>query len=175
MEIWKKLVPFWVVAAVLSLLIGCQPVNSPQGDAIAVQQVLSGQEFELASLPGQPEITERVRLAGIAVPSLTQNPWGSAAKARLEQMILKQSVVLESDRTPRTEQGQRSVYAWLNGVLLNETLVAEGYALMRSNPGKSVYELRLSRAQDRARILGLGIWNPQDPLRQPPGDGSDRK
>ena len=175
MKIWKKRVPFWIVPVLLCLLVSCQPVNSPQGDTIAVQRVLSGQEFELQGISGEPDITERVRLAGIAVPNLTQKPWGSAAKVRLEQMILNQSVVLESDRTPRTAKGQRSVYAWLNGVLLNERLVAEGHAITVSNPPKSAYELRLSRAQDRARILGLGVWNPQDPMRQPPGDVSDRE
>ncbi len=175
MEIWKKLVPFWIVPVLLCLLVSCQRVNSPQGDAIAVQHVVSGQEFELQGIPGQPDITEQVRLAGIAVPSLTQKPWGVAAKVRLEQMILNQSVRLEPDRIPRTDRGQRSVYAWLNGVLLNETLVAEGYALTSSKSQKSAYELRLSRAQDRARILGLGIWNPQDPMRQPPGEDRDRE
>ncbi len=174
MKIWKKLVPFWIVPVLLCLLVSCQRVNSPLGDAIAVQRVFNGQEFELQGILREPEITERVRLAGIAVPSLDQKPWGSAAKARLEQMILNQSVVLESDRTPRTKQGQRSVYAWLNGNLLNERLVAEGHAITISNPPKSAYELRLSRAQDRARILGLGIWNPQDPMRQPPGESNDR-
>ncbi len=175
MKIWRKRVPFWIVPVVLCLLVSCQRVNSPQGDAIAVQRVLSGQEFELQGIPGEPDITERVRLAGITAPNLTQKPWGSAAKVRLEEMILNQSVVLESDRTPRTKQGQRSVYARLNGVLLNERLVAEGHAIAVSNPPKSAYELRLSRAQDRARILGLGIWNPQDPMRQPPGEVSDRE
>jgi len=174
-KIWKKLVPFWIVPVLLCLLVSCQRVNSPQGDAIAVQHVLSGQEFELQGIPGEPDITEQVRLAGIAAPNLTQKPWGNAAKVRLEQMILNQSVVLESDRTPRIKQGQRSVYAWLNGVLLNERLVVEGHAITISNPPKSDYELRLSRAQDRARILGLGIWNPQDPMRQPPGEVSDRE
>ncbi len=175
MKIWKKLVSFGIVPVLLCLLVSCQRVNSPQGDAIAVQHVLSGQEFELEGIPGEPDITEQVRLAGIAVPNLTQKPWGNAAKVRLEQMILNQSVVLKSDRTPRIKQGQRSVYAWLNGVLLNERLVAEGHAITVSNPPKSAYELRLSRAQDRARILGLGIWNPQDPMRQPPGEVSDRE
>ncbi len=158
----------WVLwPLLLSLLWGCQRVTPPQGEAIAVQQVWSAQEIELVGLPGQPEITERVRLAGIAVPSLAQ-PWGDAAKTQLEQMISRQSLVLESDT--RTDQGQRSVYAWSNGTLLNEKLVAEGHALTTvSKSLKSKYELRLSRAQDRARILGLGIWNPQDPLRQLPG------
>ena len=168
MNIWEMRLSWVLLPILLSLLLGCQRVTSLQGEAIAVQQVLSGQELELIGLPGQPDITERVRLAGIAVPSLAQKPWGNAAKTQLEQMIGNQSVVLESDT--RTDQGQRSVYAWLNGILLNEKLVAEGHALTTvSKSLKSKYELRLSRAQDRARILGLGIWNPQDPMRQLPG------
>lgn len=174
MNIWKRLLPLVVLPIFLGLLWGCQGVTSPQAEAVSVQQVLSGQELELAGISGQPDITEQVRLAGIAVPRLAQKPWGEVAKTQLEQMISNQSVVLESD--VRTEQGQRSVYAWSNGILLNEKLVAEGHALTTvSKSLKSKYELRLSRAQDRARILGLGIWNPQDPLRQLPGEQDPRE
>ncbi|MCY7323557.1 MAG: thermonuclease family protein [Phormidesmis sp. CAN_BIN36] len=170
MNLWKILLSLVVLPIVLGLS-GCQEAIAPQTEAIAVQQVLSGQEFELVGIPGQPDITEQVRLAGIAAPSLTQEPWGNAAKTQLEQMIGSQSVMLESD--VRTEQGRRSVYAWLNGTLLNEKLVAEGYALVTvSKPPKSKYELRLTRAQDRARILGLGIWIPQDPMRQISGQNT---
>lgn len=173
-NIWKRVLSLIVWPIFLGLLWGCQGATSPQGEAVAVQQVLSGQELELTGIPGQPDISEQVRLAGIAVPSLAQKPWGNAAKTQLEQMIGNQSVVLESDA--RTEQGQRSVYAWSNGILLNEKLVAEGHALTTvSKSLKSKYELRLSRAQDRARILGLGIWNPQDPMRQLPGEPDTRE
>lgn len=169
MNLWRRL--SLVVLLIVLGLSGCQEAVSPQTEAIAVQQVLSGQEFELVGIPGQPDITEQVRLAGIVVPSLAQKPWGNAAKTQLEQMISHQSVVLESDT--RTEQGPRSVYAWLNGTLLNEKLVAEGHALVTvSKSLKSKYELRLTRAQDRARILGLGIWNPQDPMRQISGQNT---
>ncbi len=171
MSIWKKLLPWIVLPIFLGLLSGCQGAISPQGEAIAVQQVVSGQEIELAGIPGQSDITEQVRLAGITVPSLAQKPWGNAAKTQLEQMIRNQSVVLESD--VRTERGERSVYVWSNGILLNEKLVAEGHALVTvSKSSRSKHELRLSRAQDRARILGLGMWNPQDPMRQLPGQNT---
>lgn len=171
MSIWKRRLSLAVLPIFLGLLLGCQGVTSPQGEAIAIKQVLSGQELELAGISEQPDITEQVRLAGIAVPSLAQKPWGNAAKTQLEQTIGNQSVVLESDS--RTDQGERSVYAWSDGILLNEKLVAEGHALVTvSKTQKSKYELRLSRAQDRARILGLGIWNPQDPMRQLPGQNT---
>ncbi len=173
MNLWKRLLTLIVLPIFLGLS-GCQESSFSSGEAVSVQQVLSGQELELAGLSGQPEITEQVRLAGIAVPSLTQKPWGNAAKTQLEQMISHQSVVLESGG--RTAQGQRSVYAWANGRLLNEQLVATGYALVTASKTlKSRYDLRLSRAQDRARILGLGIWNPQEPLRQPPGEPETRE
>ena len=170
-NLWQKLSSRVVLPILFGLLLGCQGAIPPQGDAIAVQQVLSGQVIELAGIPGQPDITEQVQLAGIAVPSLAQKPWGNAAKIQLEQMIHNQSVMLESE--VRTEQGTRSVYVWSNGMLLNEKLVAEGHALVAvSKSLRSKYELRLSRAQDRARILGLGIWNPQDPMRQLPGQNT---
>lgn len=170
LTIWKQLLSRVFLPFFLCLLLGCQSERVPQGAIVAVLRVTNQQELELAGLSEQPEITEQVKLAGIQIPSLAQQPWGKTAKERLEQMTQKQSVLLETENATRDDDGQRSVYAWLNGALLNEKLVAEGYALVIPQPLNSKYEQRLSRAQDRARILGLGIWNPQNPLRQDPSE-----
>ncbi|MGV0028824.1 thermonuclease family protein [Phormidesmis priestleyi] len=151
----------------LCLLLGCQRAVVPQGAIVPVEWITPQQELEVAGIAGQPDITERVKLAGIVIPSLNQKPWGEVANTRLEQLI-HQSVLLEPEETVRDDRGQRSVYVWSNGSLINEKLVAEGYALATSPPSKSPYQRRLSRAQDRARILGLGIWNPQTPMRHEP-------
>jgi micrococcal nuclease len=139
----------------------------PQGTIVPIERITLQQELEVAGVVGQPDITERVRLAGIAIPSLNQKPWGESASTQLERLI-HQSVLLEPEGTVRDDRGQRSVYVWSNGSLLNEKLVAEGYALAVSPVSRSLYQRRLSRAQDRARILGLGIWNPENPMRHEP-------
>jgi micrococcal nuclease len=72
---------------------------------------------------------------------------------------------LESDIEPRDDSGQRLAYLWQNGELVNERLVAEGYALAVPHPPNHKYDQRLARAQDRARVMGLGIWNARNPWR----------
>lgn len=153
--------------AIALYLCGCQSLL-PQGFTAEVVQVVTGREVEVTGVAGQPEITERVQLEGVAVPDLTQQPWGEAAKNWLAHAIAHQSILVESDAEPRSPTGQRLGYLWRNGALLNEQLVAAGQALVLPHPPNDKYDDRLAQAQDRARILGLGIWNPANPLRQTP-------
>ncbi|MGA7932418.1 MAG: thermonuclease family protein [Kovacikia sp.] len=163
------------VLSCLSLVLGlflaaCQPAVSPQGLMVQVQHIANGGDFEVAGVAGYPEITELVRLEGIDIPDRAQAPWGEAARARLEHLLDNQQVLLETDAEPRNANGQRLAYVWLNGKLLNEQLVAEGYALAIAHPPNHKYDQRLAHAQDRARVLGLGIWNPQKPMRLMPAE-----
>ena len=170
-SVLKRVKPFGVLIAIACflLLTSCQAVP-PTGLTVQVERIVNGRELEVAGVVGQPEITERVRLEGIDVPELAQTPWGEAAKAQLERLIGQQTIVLEADAEPRDPSGQRLAYVWHNQQLLNEQLVAEGYALVVPHPPNSKYDRRLAHAQDRARVLGLGIWNPQNPLRQAPNE-----
>jgi micrococcal nuclease len=151
-------------------LMACQPAVPPEGLTVQVQQVNTGRDFEVAGLVGQPEITEQVRLEGIDVPDLAQFPWGEAAKAQLKQLLGNQPVLLETDAEMRDTDGRRLAYVWLNGNLLNEMLVAKGFALAVSHPPNQKYDQRLAHAQDRARALGLGVWDPRQPLRSTPDE-----
>lgn len=156
-----------LLSLVLALLLTSCRSGLPLGLTIEVVQVSSGREVEVA---GPAEITERVRLEGIDVPDVAQAPWGEAAQHWLEATIAHRSVQLESDVQPRDGEGQRLAYLWQDGVLLNERLVAEGHGLVLPHAPNGKYDARLSHAQDRARVLGLGIWNPDRPMRQSPAD-----
>lgn len=152
------------------LLTGCQPNMPLQGLPIDVTKVLSGREFEVGGIATVPEITERVRLEGVDVPDVRQAPWGVAAKRLLETYLQQRSVLLETDAEPRDAFGRRLAYVWQGDRLLNEALVAAGYAIVTPHPPNSKYDQRLARAQEHARVLGLGLWNPAQPMRVSPAE-----
>ena len=49
-------------------------------------------------------------------------------------------------------------------------MVAEGLALFQPRSLATKYDERLERAQEWARLMGLGIWNPDKPMRQSPSE-----
>ncbi|MGK7876293.1 MAG: thermonuclease family protein [Xenococcaceae cyanobacterium] len=171
-SIWKVL----ILICCLLWLVGCQSPNTPVGLTAKVQRVVSGQTLEVLSPSEQSALIEQVRLIGIAAPDLQQHPWGVAAKKKLEellseikgQQLVLQSVLLESEVEEKDRFGRRLAYVWHDGTLVNEQLVAEGYVLadLRSPNGK--YTQRLIRAQEYARLMGYGIWNPKQPMRLTP-------
>ena len=162
-----------IIIICLLLLSGCQSLNSPLGLTAKVQRVISGQTLDvLIQSNKQSTLIERIRLIGIAAPDLQQHPWGRAAKERLEellsetngQQLVLQSVLLESQSEEKDSFGRRLAYVWRNGVLINEQLVSEGYVLAEILDSNFKYQQRLIHAQEYARLMGYGIWNPQNPM-----------
>ncbi|MEC4818383.1 MAG: thermonuclease family protein [Scytonema sp. PMC 1069.18] len=156
----------------LILLIGCQPQKkveqSPQVQ-VKVVQVVSGQTVEVIGLGEQPNLITQVRLLGIDAPDLQQRPWGDMSKQYLETLIGgEQPILLEFDAQVKDKFGRVLAYGWKDKVLLNEQLVKEGQALFVSRSPNHKYDQRLERAQQRARLMGEGIWNPEQPMRLTP-------
>jgi micrococcal nuclease len=156
----------------LILLIGCQPQKkveqSPQVQ-VKVAQVVSGQTLEVIGLGKEPNLIAQVRLLGIDAPDLQQRPWGDTAKQHLEALIGgEQPIVLEFDAQVKDKFGRVLAYGWKDKVLLNEQLVKEGQALFVSRSPNHKYDRRLERAQQYARLMGKGIWNPEKPMRLTP-------
>lgn len=162
----------WGLVCCLFVLVGCQP-SLPQGQQVRVARVVSGQTLEVLAMNGQTPITERVRLLGIDAPTGNQEPWSTQAKERLDALIGQDRVVLlerdvESVREFQNGAKQKLAYVWQGDRLLNEALVEEGYALARSFFPNTKYEQRLTYAQEKARLTGVGIWNPSQPMAQTP-------
>ncbi len=153
----------------LLFLSSCRQPNSfLQGTHAQVQRVISGQTIEVIINQSQPAIIERVRLMGITAPDLRQQPWGLAAKAQLENLLSGQqsqpSVILEEEYSHQDSYGRRWAYLWHNDRLVNEQLILAGYALVNSDATQDKYTQRLLHAQEYARLMGLGVWNPQEPM-----------
>lgn len=160
---------FWLIAIALSLVLWSCQTTTPTGKNATIRRVISGNSLEVLISGQNTPQAQTVRLRGVDAPRLQQEPWGEAAKAYLESVLPPQTpVLLEIDETQRDRYNRLWAYVWHEGELIDEKILKQGWALARTISPASPYQTRLNRAQDYARILGYGIWNPQQPLRQTP-------
>jgi micrococcal nuclease len=152
------------------LLISCQKPEIPQGTMVKIGRTISGQTVEITSISDKIAILEQIRLIGIEVPDFKQQPWGEQAKQKLEQLIGGKEVLLESDVEQKDRFDRKLAYLWQDNILLNEQLIKEGYALAAVRSPNTKYQQRLVNAQEWARLMGKGIWNPEQPLRETPAE-----
>ncbi|MBO1349249.1 MAG: thermonuclease family protein [Hormoscilla sp. GUM202] len=156
----------------LLLLASCFGSATPQGQMVLVKQLVSGQTIEVVSASTPTSDPRRVRLIGIEAPDMRQQPWGIEARRQLAQLLGDRSVLLELDVEKRDQYQRQLGYIWARSAdgpknrdsLLNEEMVKRGYALAKPRSPNTKYDQRLANAQAWARIMGVGIWNPEQPM-----------
>jgi micrococcal nuclease len=156
----------WVV--LLWLLVACQATVSAEKQMVTVDRASSGNTIEL-TLAGQ---VQKVRLVGVNAPNFNQKPWGTAAKDRLESIVQESDHKFLLELEPMELQGvanYRYGYLWRNNILVNEQLVREGQGLAATQYVLPKYERQFVRAQAYARLMAVGIWSHDAPLRSNPG------
>lgn len=163
-----------MAAAAIALwlsLAGCQGRLQPQTPLVqgTVQQIISGNSLEVTIPTLANNQIQRVRLIGLDAPSPAQRPWGKAAMDFLRQ-VEKQTIQLEFDLEREAPYNRLLAYVWHDGQLLNADLLAAGHALLDSRLPNIRYDGELRRAQESARLQGLGIWDPANPMRQTPDE-----
>ncbi|MGH1397195.1 MAG: thermonuclease family protein [Trichormus sp.] len=162
------------IVACLLLLIGCQGKNQPESNQkqVRVARVVSGQTLEVVGMAEQPTLISQVRLIGVDAPDLRQYPWGEESKELMAKLVgdLEKPVMLEFDLEAQDKIGRTIAYVWKDNQLLNEQVIKQGYALFIERSPNQKYNQRLERAQQWARIMGKGIWNPEKPMRQTPAE-----
>lgn len=159
-----KIIVVWV--ALLWLLVACQAPDSSR-QMVTVDRAISGSTVEL-TLAGQ---VQKVRLVGVSAPTFTQKPWGPAAKDRLEAIIQESDRKFSLELEPTESKGvgnYRYGYLWRNNTLVNEQLVREGQAVAATQYVLPKYERQFVRAQAYARLMAVGIWSHDAPLRSNP-------
>lgn len=161
------------VLALLSLLAGCAQTrgagaDGSDGGSIAgtpvaqalVTRVVDG-DTAVMTLDG---VEVRVRFIGIDTPESVapDQPvecYGKQASAYTTSRIEGRTIRLELDVERMDRYGRTLAYVWIGDELLNETLVAEGYALVTTYPPNVRYVDRFVAAQREAREAGRGLWS----------------
>lgn len=163
----KTDLPLTIIGPMLCCLLflaSCKGSVAPPGEMVLVKQVVSGQTIEVVSASDPTAVSRQVRLIGISAPSLQQTPWGIEARRQLAERLGNGPVLLELDVEKRDQYQRQLGYIWATDSLLNEEMVKLGYALAKPRSPNTKYDQRLANAQARARILGLGIWDPEQPM-----------
>ncbi len=158
-----------IVISCSLLLVGCSNTETNSNLISArVKRVISGQTLEISAIASDnASQTTKVRIIGIDAPDLKQSPWGAAAKQRLTELVADETIQLELEELNTDSFDRLLAHIWHNGTSIGEQLVKEGYVLADTKyPHK--YSQDFVNAREYARLLGYGIWNPQQPLRQTP-------
>lgn len=167
----SRLIGWSVVVAIALLLIGdWHAIGQTQGGSITatVDYAASGNTLELLfELSPELPITT-IRLEGMQAPDLAQVPWGKDARDCLAG-LRNQIIRVETDDWTVDKHDRLWAYSWKGHELLNQTMLEQGCAYLTADrlAAGSHYQ-RLLYAQERARLLGLGIWHPDQPLRETP-------
>lgn len=111
-------------------------------------KMIDGDTFDLLS----NGTVYRIRLNGIDCPERSQ-PYYQQAKNFLANACLKQQVTVTYSSKDRNGRLLGNVY--VNGKLINLTLVQQGYAWHYKKYSKDV---QLARAETAARAAKLGLW-----------------
>ena len=132
-------------------------------ETATVLRVVDGDTIQVDRGQGR----ERVRYIGIDTPESVRpgHPveWmGVEAAAANEALVAGREVVLERDVSETDRFGRLLRYVWIadgaGWTLVNEALVADGYAQVTTYPPDVKYADRFLAAQAEARERGVGLW-----------------
>jgi micrococcal nuclease len=150
-------------ATCLLLLVavaGCRSEHPPS-DGV-VEHVVDGDTVDVAL----GDRHERVRLIGIDTPEVyvADGPpecYGPEASAYTKQLLPEGTAVrLERDVVGRDDYGRLLAYVYLvsDGTMVNELIIAGGFAQPLTIPPNSTFASRFVAAARIAEAAGLGLW-----------------
>lgn len=103
----------------------------------------------------------KVRLIGIDSPERAQGPVARHATAALVRLAPPgDTVQLETDVQRTDRYGRLLAHVWRRDTLVNEALVAGGWAVLYTVPPNVRYVDRLTSAERSARRRLVGLWAP---------------
>ena len=101
----------------------------------------------------------RVRYIGIDTPETDKKEcYASQAAEKNKQLVLNKEVVLEKDVSETDDYNRLLRYIYLDGVLINELLIKEGYAKSVPISPDTKYQSRFWAAQQEAQKNNSGLW-----------------
>jgi micrococcal nuclease len=149
---------------VLTRVVGSLTAHAQDRIPATVISVLDGDTIKMHDDVGA---SLNVRLIGIDTPATKHQSkpvqcYGMVASAKTAELLpVGTRVELEMDVQDRDRYGRTLAYVWREGgmLMVNEQLVAEGYALTLTIPLNVRYSESFASAARIARENGLGLWS----------------
>ncbi len=103
---------------------------------------------------------ESIRLLLIDTPEMAQEPFGTASRAALQELLAPgDEVRLEFDVQRRDRYGRLLAHIHTaNGLFVNEAMARSGYAVALVYPPNVKHVERIRAAPHEARAAGRGLW-----------------
>ncbi len=107
---------------------------------------------------------KKVRYIGINTPELHHPQkgvecFGQEAYERNKFLVEGKTVSLQKDVSETDRYGRLLRYVWIENTLVNESLVADGYAFASSFPPDVLLQKHFTAAQALARENKKGLWS----------------
>ncbi len=152
-----------LIMVLFTFLIFLSSTAAAQESKYRITEVHDGDtvSIRVKAYAGIPLKIERARLIGIDAPELKQEPWGRKAHRHLKKLISQSDWVttVEFDVEQRDKHGRLLVYLrGRDGNLINERMVAEGYAVLFTVPPNVKHADLFLEAERKARSQKRGIW-----------------
>lgn len=133
-----------------------QETSSPNTETSFVSRIIDGDTIELDN-------KNKVRFIGIDTPETKDNTsgiecFGEEASLETTKLLLNKSVFLEKDISETDRYGRLLRYVYVDGIMINEYLVKNGFALASSYPPDVKYQEKFKDAERYARENNLGLW-----------------
>ncbi|MYL07857.1 MAG: hypothetical protein F4012_13930, partial [Gemmatimonadales bacterium] len=128
------------------------PPPMPSGDCV-LSFVIDGDSVRCAD-------GREIRILSIDAPEMAQEPWGARAREELLRVApVNTALEVEYDAVRVDTFDRDLAYLFLpGGEMLNEHMVASGYALAFIIPPNRRYEDRILAAEAAASAAGSGLW-----------------
>lgn len=153
---FKKIILLFVL-----LLTGCVAVDTPK-QTVSYHRTIDGDTIELV-ISGK---VEKVRLLLIDTPekassNTKEQPYAQEAKKRTKELLTQsKDISISFEKTQRTDKyGRILAYVFIDGQLVQDILVREGYARVAYYRGNERYYRQLQTSEVYARDSRKNIWS----------------
>ena len=159
-HILKTSTALFFLALTLPAIVTCSPLKT-SNRLVLVEKVVDGDTIILSN-------GSMVRYLGIDTPEVRKRVGGNwvynpepfaLESTKFDKMLVEgKEVFIEFDKEIYDRFGRLLAYVYINKVMVNETLLRQGFAELFSRNTNLKYYEKLKAAQEDARMHKRGIW-----------------